>query len=156
MRIVIGSDHAGFALKASVCDVVRGLGHDVLDIGTDNAMPVDFPDIARLLCRALRRGEADRGVFLCGSGVGACIAANKYTGIRAAVCHDTYSAHQCVEHDNVNVLCLGGLVIGTSVATEVLRVFLAARFSEEERFRRRVGKLESIENENLELMLKQR
>jgi len=147
MKLAVGGDHAGFPLKGPVIDFLRGLGHDVTDFGTHSAEPVDFPDIARSVCEAVRSGAAERGVMVCGTGVGACIAANKIPGIRAALCHDTYSAHQCVEHDDVNVLCIGAWIVGIRVAEEVLRAFLAAEFSTDEEFRRRVHKLGLLEQE---------
>jgi len=147
MRLAIGGDHAGFPLKGPVIDFLRALGHEVEDFGTHSPDPVDFPDIARLVCDAVRRGSAERGVMVCGTGVGACIAANKIPGIRAALCHDTYSAHQCVEHDDVNVLCIGAWIVGIRVTEEVLRAFLAAEFSTDEEFRRRVNKLAVLEEE---------
>jgi ribose 5-phosphate isomerase B len=147
MRLAIGGDHAGFPLKGPVIDFLRALGHEVEDFGTHSPDPVDFPDIARLVCDSVRRGSAERGVMVCGTGVGACIAANKIPGIRAALCHDTYSAHQCVEHDDVNVLCIGAWIVGIRVTEEVLRAFLAAEFSTDEEFRRRVHKLAVLEEE---------
>jgi len=145
MRVVVGGDHAGFALKGPVVEALRRWGHDVTDIGTHSAEPVDFPDIARQLCSVIQRGEAERGVMVCGTGVGAAIAANKHAGIRAAVCHDVYSAHQCVEHDDVNVLCLGAQIVGDQLAFDLLRTYLAAEFSTSEEFRRRVAKLAELE-----------
>ena len=145
MRIAIGSDHAGFSLKGTLVEALRVGGHDVVDVGTDTAAAVDYPDYAEAVAVAVRRGEVDRGVMICGSGVGASVAANKVPAVRAAVCHDTYSAHQGVEHDDMNVLVLGGRIIGAALATEILEAFLGARFSEEERHRRRVGKIRSLE-----------
>ena len=147
MKLAIGSDHAGFLLKGPVIDFLRAQGHAIEDFGTHNLEPVDFPDIARLVCDAVRNGSAQRGILVCGTGVGACIAANKIPGIRAALCHDTYSAHQCVEHDDVNVLCIGAWIVGIRVAEEILRAFLAAEFSTAEEFRRRVHKLTLLEQE---------
>jgi ribose 5-phosphate isomerase B len=147
MKLVVGGDHAGFPLKGPVIDFLRAQGHEVEDFGTHSPEPVDFPDIARLVCDAVRSGAAARGVMVCGTGVGACIAANKIPGIRAALCHDTYSAHQCVEHDDVNVLCIGAWIVGIRVAEEVLRAFLTAEFSTAEEFRRRVQKLAVLEQE---------
>ena len=141
MRLVVGGDHAGFPLQAPVVDALVGWGHQVTRIGPSTPESVDFPDVARELCAVILRGEADRGVMICGTGVGASIAANKIPGIRAALCHDLYSAHQCVEHDDVNVLCLGAQIVGELMALEILRVFLDARFSTAEEFRRRVAKL---------------
>jgi ribose 5-phosphate isomerase B len=147
MRLAVGGDHAGFPLKGAVIDFLRAAGHDVEDFGTHSPDPVDFPDIARLVCGAVKQGQADRGILVCGTGVGACIAANKIPGIRAALCHDTYSAHQCVEHDDVNVLCVGAWIVGLRVVEEILRAFLAAEFSTAEEFRRRVQKLAVLEQE---------
>jgi ribose 5-phosphate isomerase B len=148
MKLAVGGDHAGFPLKGAVIDFLRAQGHEVEDFGTHSPDPVDFPDIARLVCAAVQRGTAERGVMVCGTGVGACIAANKIPGIRAALCHDTYSAHQSVEHDDVNVLCIGAWIIGIRVAEEVLHAFLAAEFSTDEEFRRRVQKLTLLEEES--------
>jgi ribose 5-phosphate isomerase B len=145
MKLAIGGDHAGFALKAPLADLLRAAGHEVTDFGSYTPAPVDFPDIAQAVCDAVRNGEAERGMMICGTGVGASIAANKIPGIRAAVCHDTYSAHQCVEHDNVNVLCVGAQIIGLSMAEEITRIFLAAQFSTQVDFRRRVAKLTELE-----------
>jgi ribose 5-phosphate isomerase B len=145
MRITLGNDHCGLGLKDHVKAVLDQLGVEVRDVGTFSADPVDFPDITRLVCDPLRAGEVDRGVLLCGTGVGACIAANKIPGIRAALCHDTFCAHQCVEHDDVNVLCMGAWIVGPVVAEEVLRNFLGATFSTDDSFRRRVTKLHEME-----------
>jgi len=147
MKLAVGGDHAGFPLKGAVIHFLRAQGHAVEDFGTHSPDPVDFPDIARLVCDAVRRGTAERGIMVCGTGVGACIAANKIPGIRAALCHDTYSAHQCVEHDDVNVLCVGAWIVGIRVVEEVLRAFLSAQFSTDEEFRRRVQKLTVLEQE---------
>lgn len=146
MRLVVGGDHAGFHLKGAVVAKLREWGHDVTDVGTHSAEPVDFPDIARELCSRIQSGEAQRGVMVCGTGVGASIAANKMPGIRAAVAHDVYSAHQCVEHDDVNVLCLGAQIVGEPLAFDLLRAYLAAEFSTAEEFRRRVAKLAEMES----------
>ena len=108
MRLVVGGDHAGFPLKGPIVETLRSWGHEVTDVGTYSTDPVDFPDIAEMVCETVRKDEAERGIMVCGTGVGACIAANKFRGIRAALCHDVYSAHQSVEHDDVNVLCIGG------------------------------------------------
>jgi ribose 5-phosphate isomerase B len=147
MKIAIGGDHAGYPLKGPVIELLRAQGHDVDDFGSYSPEPVDFPDIARLVCAAVRDGAAERGVMVCGTGVGACIAANKIPGIRAALCHDTYSAHQCVEHDDVNVLCIGAQIVGIKLVGEILSAFLAAEFSTAEEFRRRVRKLSEMERE---------
>jgi ribose 5-phosphate isomerase B len=145
MRLVVGGDHAGFALKGPVVETLRGWGHTVNDIGTHTPEPVDFPDIARNLCQEISSGRAERGIMVCGTGVGAAIAANKIDGIRAAVCHDVYSAHQCVEHDDVNVLCLGAQIVGDQLAQDLVRTYLSAEFSTSEEFRRRVAKLAELE-----------
>lgn len=145
MRVAVACDHGGFPLKEAVMQAVREAGHEVLDLGTDSPDPVDFPDYAARVGEALRRGEAERGILLCGSGVGMAIAANKIPGVYASVCHDTYSAHQGVEHDGMNVLCLGGRVIGPELAREIVRAFLQARFAEAERYRRRVAKVKQME-----------
>ena len=146
MKIAVASDHGGFALKADVIKAVTQAGHDVSDLGTFNADPVDYPDFAEKIGQAVTSGAVERGILLCGSGVGACIAANKIPVIYAGVCHDTYSAHQGVEHDNMNVLCLGARIIGPEVARELVQAFLSASFSTEERHRRRVGKVLALEN----------
>jgi ribose 5-phosphate isomerase B len=145
MRIVIGSDHAGFQLKGAVGDMLRSLGNEVLDVGAFNENPSDYPDYAEAVGRALLDGKVERGVLICGSGVGASVAANKLPGIRAAMCHDTYSAHQGVEHDDLNVLVLGSRVIGVMLAQELVKAFLGAKFSNEERHARRVGKIKALE-----------
>src|SRR5207249_4159456 len=147
MRVAIGADHAGFALKQLIGGDLRDLGHEVIDLGTDSMDPVDYPDYAEAVGKVILDGKADRGVLVCGSGVGACVAANKLPGIRAALCHDSYSARQGVAHDDVNVLCLGARVIGPELALEVLRVWLAARFSEGERHKRRLAKIEALEKQ---------
>ncbi len=145
MRIAIGGDHAGFPLKGPVIEKLKEWGHEVTYHGTHSTEPVDFPDIARKVCQQIRQGEADRGILVCGTGIGASIAGNKYPGIRAAVCHDHYSAHQCVEHDNANLLCIGAQIVGDRVAYELVDAFLRAEFSTAEHFRRRVQKLHDLE-----------
>ncbi len=145
MRIVVGSDHAGFELKQEVVAFVRSLGHEVLDVGTDNTEPVDFPDYAEAVGKAILAGRAERGILLCGSGVGGAVAANKLRGIRAGVCHDSYSAHQGVEHDDMNVLAMGGRIVGRELALELVRVFLAARFDGAGRHLRRLAKIRALE-----------
>ena len=147
MQLAVGGDHAGFALKGPLIDFLRAAGHTVHDFGSHTPEPVDFPDIAQAVCTAVRQGTAERGIMVCGTGVGACIAANKIPGIRAAVCHDTYSAHQCVEHDDVNVLCVGAQIVGLNLVEDILSVFLSATFSTEEHFRRRVAKLADLERQ---------
>jgi ribose 5-phosphate isomerase B len=149
MRVAIGSDHAGFAMKGIVIEELKKLGHDVTDHGAYDDKRSDFPDFVAPVGRALQAGEADRGVLLCGSGVGVCIAANKMHGVRACVTHDTYSAHQGVEHDGMNVLCIGGQIIGASVARELVRAFMGAEFQPEARFIRRVDKIHALESERL-------
>jgi RpiB/LacA/LacB family sugar-phosphate isomerase len=150
MRIAIGADHAGFTMKQDLAAQIRGLGHEVLDLGAHQPDPSDdYPDFAEAVGMAVMEGKAERGVLICGSGVGVSVAANKIPGIRAAVCHDAYSAHQGVEHDNMNVLVLGSRIIGSELARELVRVFLAARFSGEERHCRRLAKVDAIENRNL-------
>ncbi|HEX7584160.1 MAG TPA: RpiB/LacA/LacB family sugar-phosphate isomerase [Prolixibacteraceae bacterium] len=145
MKLVIGSDHAGFPLKGPLVKLLQLWNYSVNDVGSFTPEPVDFPDIALLLADEIISGRAERGIMVCGTGVGAAIACNKIQGIRAALCHDTFSAHQCVEHDNVNVLCVGAQIIGLSVAEEILNNFLNARFSTEEQFRRRVKKLDQFD-----------
>jgi ribose 5-phosphate isomerase B len=146
MKLVIGSDHAGFSLKGPVLELLRSWGHTINDVGTYSTAPVDFPDIARKVCAEILSGRAQRGIMVCGTGVGAAIAGNKIRGIRAALCHDTFCAHQCVEHDDVNLLCLGAWIIGVKLAEEILRAYLNASFSTDEDFRRRVKKLEDLES----------
>ncbi len=133
-------------MKGPVVDALRAWGHDVVDVGTNSPDPVDFPDIAEVVCEAVREGEAERGIMVCGTGVGAAIAANKFRGIRAALCHDVYSAHQSVEHDDVNVLCIGAQIVGEKLALDLLRAFLEAEHSPDEEFRRRVAKLTELED----------
>lgn len=145
MKVAVGCDHAGYPLKDLVIETIQGAGHEVLDLGTDSDAPVDYPDFAARVGRAIQRGEADRGVLLCGSGVGAAVAANKLRGVRAGLCHDTYTARQSVEHDDANVLTLGARVIGPEVAREVVLAFLRARFSGEERHVRRLKKIADLE-----------
>ena len=145
MRIVVGSDHAGFVLKQEIADLLRDEGHEVLDVGASSAAPSDYPDFAEAVALAVRDQRADRGILVCGSGVGASVAANKLPGIRAAICHDTYSAHQGVEHDDMNVLVLGARVVGAALARELARSFVAATYSAEERHARRLAKIVAIE-----------
>src|ERR1019366_3420776 len=139
MQVVLGSDHAGYELKQALIEHVRTLGHEVSDVGTCSTAAVDYPDFAEALAAAVLDGRAERGVLICGSGVGASVAANKIPGIRAAICHDGYSAHQGVEHDDMNVLVLGSRVIGPELAKELVRDYLRANFSNEERHVRRLG-----------------
>ena len=145
MRIVVGADHAGFDLKQLLAAYLRHRGHEVVDVGTDSDDPVDYPDYAAALSQAILDGRAERGVLICGSGVGSSVAANKIPGIRAGLCHNTYSARQGVEHDDMNVLVLGARVIGTEVARELVDSFLEAKFNGEERHRRRVEKIKGLE-----------
>ena len=145
MRVAIAADHAGFPLKAMVVETVRAAGHEVLDLGVFNRKAVDYPDYAAKVALAIQKKEAERGILLCGSGVGACITANKFKGVYASVCHDTYSAHQGVEHDDMNVICLGGRIVGPELVREIVRAFLAAEFSTEERHVRRVNKVRAFE-----------
>jgi RpiB/LacA/LacB family sugar-phosphate isomerase len=145
MRIVVGSDHAGYILKQEVGEALRQAGHEVLDVGTTSTAAVDYPDSAEAVGKAVMDGRAERGVLICGSGVGASVAASKLPGIRAAVCHDTYSAHQGVEHDDMNVLVLGGRIVGPALAMELVRAFVAARFTGEERHVRRLAKVKALE-----------
>src|SRR5947208_1315519 len=145
MIIAVATDHGGFPLKARVLDVVRECGHEPLDLGTFSTDAVDYPDFAQAIGEAIQQGRAERGVLMCGSGVGASVAANKMIGIRAGLCHDTYSAHQGVEHDNVNVLVLGARIIGPALAMELADAFLRAQFTREERHLRRLGKIKVLE-----------
>lgn len=145
MIVALAADHAGFDMKQLLAAAIAEWGYEVIDLGTDSREPVDYPDYARALGGAILSGKAERGILVCGSGVGACVAANKIKGIRAGTCHDTYSGHQGVEHDDMNVLCLGARVIGTAPALEIARAFLGAKFSNEERHARRVAKTRDIE-----------
>jgi len=146
MKIAIASDHAGFPLKEEVRDYVRKLGHEVEDLGAYNAEPSDYPDFALLVGKALMAGKVERGILICGSGVGVCVAANKMPGVRAGMCHDTYSAHQGVEHDEMNVLVLGARIIGSALAYECVDAYLKANFiASEPRFVRRLNKVKAIE-----------
>jgi len=145
MRIAVACDHAGFPVKQTVIEEVGRLGHEVIDLGTDSTASVDYPDYARKIGQAILSGHAERGILLCGSGVGACIAANKMKGIYASVCHDTYSAHQGVEHDDMNVLCLGARIIGPELIKEIVASFVGAQFSHAERHVRRTTKVREIE-----------
>jgi ribose 5-phosphate isomerase B len=149
MRIGVAFDHAGFLLKQSIMHAVRSAGHEPIDLGTDSTAPVDYPDYAVKLASLIQAGEVQRGIIVCGSGVGVCIAANKIRGVYAGVCHDTYSAHQGVEHDDMNVLCLGARIIGVELAREIVLAFLNARFigndPGEERHIRRVAKVRAME-----------
>lgn len=146
MKIALASDHAGYPLKQHLVDFLAKQGHDVLDLGVDtDAVPSDYPDAAEAIARAVLDGHAERGILACGSGVGACIAASKVKGIYAAVCHDTYSAHQGVEHDRMNVICIGARIVGTALAEELATAFIGAQPSDEERHLRRFAKMQAIE-----------
>jgi ribose 5-phosphate isomerase B len=145
MRIVIGSDHAGFEMKGAIAKHLRDLRHEVVDVGTNSTDPVDYPDFAEAVGKAVLDGRADRGVLICGSGVGASVAANKVRGIRAGLCHDSYSAHQGVEHDDMNVLVLGARVIGFALAPDLVSAYIGAKFTNEERHVRRLNKVKAIE-----------
>jgi ribose 5-phosphate isomerase B len=146
MQIALAADHAGYEMKRDLAAALRTQGHDVLDLGTDSSAPVDYPDCAEAVAMALRARRVARGVIVCGSGAGVSIAANKFPGVRAAVCHDCYTARQAVEHDDMNVLCLGARVIGPALAGDLVAVFLAAVFSGEDRHRRRLEKILAIED----------
>ncbi len=145
MKISIASDHAGFALKSKIIQALAGKGHDLIDLGTHSEAAVDYPDYALKVGQSLAEKKSERGIMICGSGVGACIACNKVLGIRAAICHDSYSAHQGVEHDDMNVLVLGARIIGEAPAQEIVEAFLKARFSKEERHQRRLDKVLAVE-----------
>ena len=147
MLIAIAADHAGFRLKAVLVEFLKELGYEMVDLGTQSEEPVDYPDYARAVAEVIMSQKADKGILICGSGVGACAAANKFPGIRAAICHDTYSAHQGVEHDNLNILCLGSRIVGPELAKELVRAWLSAVFSGAERHRRRLAKIDRIEKE---------
>jgi ribose 5-phosphate isomerase B len=148
MKVAVASDHAGFELKQWLAEHLRADGYEISDLGTDGTAPVDYPDFARALGAAVAGHSVERGILVCGSGVGACIAANKITGVRAGLCHDTYSGHQGVEHDDMNVLCLGARVIGPAPALEIAQTFLRAAFTNEERHARRLRKVLDIEREH--------
>jgi len=146
MKLVIGSDHAGFQLKVAMGDLLRSMNQEVLDVGAFNENPSDYPDFAEAVGRAILDRKAERGVLICGSGVGASVAANKLVGIRAAVCHDSYSAHQGVEHDDMNVLVLGSRIIGVKLAEDLVKAYLAAKFTNEDRHVRRLAKVKALES----------
>ena len=147
MKIVVGGDHAGFFLKEKILSKLEKDGHQVLHVGCYSSAPVDFPDVAKKVCSAVLREDAQRGIMVCGSGVGAAIACNKVPGIRASVVHDIYTAHQCVEHDNVQIMALGGEIVGERIACELIDIFLHASFSDSEEFHIRVRKLKQMEQE---------
>lgn len=156
MKLAIGGDHAGFPLKGPIIERLRAWGHEVTDYGTHSTAPVDFPDIAAKVCAQIRAGTVERGILVCGTGVGASIAGNKTPGVRAALCHDVYSAHQCVEHDDVNLLCIGAWIVGIKLAEEIIQAYLQAEFSTDPDFRRRVQKLHDMEVWAAEEVLKTR
>jgi len=143
--VAVASDHAGFPLKAPAIEELRKLGYEAIDLGTDSTAPVDYPDYAQKVARAVLDGSVERAVLICGSGAGACVAANKFRGIRAATCHDSFSARQCMEDDDVNVLCLGARVVGPSLALDLVRDYVSAKFSGAERHMRRLGKVAGFE-----------
>lgn len=145
MKVAVASDHAGFALKQEIAEHVRGLGHEVVDLGTHSTDPVDYPDYAAKIAEAVRSGQVERGILFCGSGIGASVAANKFPGVRAGNCMDHYSAHQGVEHDAMNVLVLGGRTVGAAVAAEMVRAYLAAEYTHEARHEKRLAKVLAIE-----------
>lgn len=145
MKIVVGSDHAGYALKEKLLPGLRERGHEILDVGSFDPQPVDFPDIGKKVCDAILSERCERGIMFCGTGVGAAIACNKVPGIRASVCHDIHTAHQCVEHDDVQIIAIGAQIIGHTVALELIELFLGAKFSTSEEFRRRVAKLAQMD-----------
>jgi ribose 5-phosphate isomerase B len=145
MKLAVACDHAGFPLKGLVAEELRKQGHEVIDLGTDSTVPVDYPDYAQAVARAVLDGRSERAVLICGSGAGACVAANKFPGIRAATCHDSFSSRQCVEDDNVNVLCLGARVIGPNLAADLVRDYVNAKFSGAERHQRRLSKIAGFE-----------
>ena len=149
-KIGLGSDHAGFEYKNLLIDFLKAKGVDVIDMGTYTAEAFDYPDIAKTVSEALRAGDIDRGILVCGSGVGVCVAANKFPGVRAGICHDSYSAHQGVEHDAMNMLCIGGRIIGIELAKEIATAFLGASFSGEERHQRRLNKVLAIEKKHMQ------
>jgi ribose 5-phosphate isomerase B len=148
MRVAIGADHGGYPLKSELSDFIRALGHEPVDVGAHEVDPLDdYPDYAEAVARAVVGDTAERGIMICGSGVGAAITANKVTGARASVCHDTYSAHQGVEHDEMNVLCLGARIVGGEIAREIVTAFLGASFMPEEKYIRRLNKIKALDDE---------
>jgi ribose 5-phosphate isomerase B len=148
MRIAVAADHAGYILKSIVIETIQNNGHEAIDLGVDRSdASVDFPDYAQKAALAIKRKEAERAILICGSGVGMCIAANKFDGVNAAICHDTYSAHQGVEHDGMNTLCLGGRIIGTELTAEIVKAFISAQFINDPRFIRRLDKIITIEKQ---------
>lgn len=155
MKVALGNDHEGFSFKADVVNYFDELNIEIIDCGSYDDYPVDFPDIAQEVCRKVKKGEVDRGLMVCGTGVGACIAANKIPGIRASVCHDIHTARQSVEHDDVNVMCLGAQIVGSWLAKDLLKAFFEAEFCTEEHFRRRVKKIRELEKKYAEELLEQ-
>jgi ribose 5-phosphate isomerase B len=149
MKISIAADHAGFNYKSVIVKELKEQGYDILDLGTNSETPTDYPDHAGDMALSILKGESERGILICGSGVGVAVAANKFRGIRAGVCHDTYSAHQCVEHDDVNVLCIGERVIGIELAREIIYTFIKANYSNESRHQKRLKKIFDIEDKNM-------
>jgi ribose 5-phosphate isomerase B len=147
MKIAIGADHGGFSLKSVIANFLKGLRHEVHDLGTHSSDPVDYPDFALTVSQEILLRKAERGILICGSGVGACVAANKFPGIRAGTCHDSFSAHQGVEDDNINILCLGARVIGPELAKDIVKIWLGATFSGAERHKRRLSKIENFERD---------
>jgi len=147
MTVAVASDHAGFPLKARVIEEITKMGHQAVDLGTDSTDPVDYPDYSRAAAEAVMKGRAERAILLCGSGAGACVAANKFKGVRAATCHEIFSAHQAVEDDDVNVMCLGARVVGPELAVDLVRRYMSANFSGLERHRRRLGKIAGFEDQ---------
>ena len=146
MRVAVGADHAGFEMKRDLAGVLAQQGHEILDLGTHSSAPVDYPDIAEAVATAIRNGQVDRGIIICGSGAGVAVAASKFPGVRAAICHDAYTARQAVEHDDINVMCLGARVVGPALARVLIETFLSASFSAEERHLRRLAKVDAIES----------
>ena len=149
MKIVIASDHGGYQYKSILFKEIKEKGYDITDLGSFNELPSDYPDFAELVAEALQCKKAEKGILICGSGAGVSVAANKFKDIRAALCHDTYTAHQCVEHDDVNVLCIGQRVIGIELSREIIFAFLAGKFSHEERHERRLNKVKAIESRTM-------
>jgi ribose 5-phosphate isomerase B len=156
MRVTLGSDHAGFELKQILLKHLQDHGHQVVDVGTDSTAPVDYPDFAEAVAGSVLRGDSERGILICGSGVGASVAANKIPGVRAGLCHDSYSAHQGVEHDDMNVLVLGARIIGTELARDLSLIFLNAHFTGEERHQRRLAKIHRIEQRYAPVIAKEK
>jgi ribose 5-phosphate isomerase B len=148
MKIAVGCDHGGFSLKQAVLDAITEAGHEYIDLGAEEAARVDYPDYASLVCEAILSGQADRGIAICGSGIGMNIAVNKHKGIYGSVCHDTYCAHQGVEHDNMNVLCLGARVVGDELAKDIVKSYLGAEFLNSGNYLKRLNKVKQIESEN--------